>query len=122
MYSRLCLKCSGLYKARTPCVVTVKPVTKKDKQTLRMVFEAWREYSVDMQTRRFRKDLPIEQRGKFNALHSTYQTLCFELYAPMPSSKMVVVMLTLAGCVVLHDACATNSVSHCMIFTLASAL
>lgn len=64
------MKDSGLSKAELVCVFTVKPVTKKDKQTLKMVFEAWREYSVDMQTRRFRKDLPIEQRGTPDKTHA----------------------------------------------------
>ena len=28
------------------------------------MFEAWREYAVETQARRFRKDLPLEQRGQ----------------------------------------------------------
>lgn len=46
------------------CIAAVKPISKKDKHTLRMVFEAWREYAVETQARRFRKDLPLEQRGQ----------------------------------------------------------
>ncbi|KAL0018632.1 hypothetical protein WJX77_009530 [Trebouxia sp. C0004] len=41
----------------------VKSMTKKDKQMLRMVFEAWREYTVESHASRFRKSLSLEQRG-----------------------------------------------------------
>ena len=39
-------------------------MTKKDKQMLRMVFEAWREYTVESHASRFRKSLSLEQRGE----------------------------------------------------------
>lgn len=39
-------------------------MTKKDKQMLRMVFEAWREYTVESHASRFRKSLSLEQRGQ----------------------------------------------------------
>jgi hypothetical protein len=39
-------------------------MTKRDKQMLRMVFEAWREYTVESHASRFRKSLSLEQRGE----------------------------------------------------------
>ena len=39
-------------------------MTKKDKQMLRMVFEAWREYTVESHASRFRQSLSLEQRGE----------------------------------------------------------
>lgn len=42
-------------------------MTKKDKQMLRMVFEAWREYTVESHASRFRKSLSLEQRGQLNS-------------------------------------------------------
>ncbi len=41
-------------------------MTKKDKQMLRMVFEAWREYTVESHASRFRISLSLEQRGEPN--------------------------------------------------------
>lgn len=42
-------------------------MTKKDKQMLRMVFEAWREYTVESHASRFRISLSLEQRGEPNS-------------------------------------------------------
>ena len=38
-------------------------MSKRDKQRMRMVFEAWREHTVESHASRFRKGLALEQRG-----------------------------------------------------------
>ena len=40
-----------------------KPMSKREKQVLRMVFESWREHTVESHASRFRKRLALEQRG-----------------------------------------------------------
>ena len=41
-------------------------MSKKDKQLLRIIFESWREYTVEIHASRFRKKLSLEQRGTLN--------------------------------------------------------
>ena len=43
-----------------------RPMTKRDKQLLRAVFESWREYTVEIHASRFRKKQALEQRGKLH--------------------------------------------------------
>jgi len=51
------LKCLSI------CCTGVKSLNKRDKQLLRMVFESWREHTVESHASRFRKSLSLEQRG-----------------------------------------------------------
>ena len=48
---------------QTACAAGVKPLSKREKQLLRMVFESWREHTVESHASRFRKKLALEQRG-----------------------------------------------------------
>ena len=53
----------GMRCCETGCAAGVKPLNKRDKQLLRMVFESWREHTVESHASRFRKKLALEQRG-----------------------------------------------------------
>ena len=48
-------------------IAGVKAMTKREKQLLRMVFESWREHTVESHASRFRKKLALEQRGTQSA-------------------------------------------------------
>ena len=54
----------------------VKSLSKKDKQLQRMVFEAWREHTVESHASRFRKSLSLEQRGVLLSLPPCNQDMC----------------------------------------------
>ncbi len=69
-------------------------MTKKDKQMLRMVFEAWREYTVESHASRFRKSLSLEQRGEPN---SQLSCACIPLRL-LIQSCMQIVRFDLAFC------------------------
>ena len=56
------------------CVAGIKPLNKREKQVLRMVFESWREHTVESHASRFRKKLALEQRGTLQLLVSCQGT------------------------------------------------